>query len=55
VLARVANPDRFEFRRGTRADVLCWGILRPSGRLRHPVFVGWTGVAGSKARTNPTQ
>lgn len=22
------------------AEILCWGMLR-SGRLRHPVFVGW--------------
>jgi len=25
--------------RGARAAVLCWGIRRPSGRLRHPAFV----------------
>jgi bifunctional non-homologous end joining protein LigD len=40
-LVRVPDPDVFELRRGARADVLCWGILRPSGRLRHPVFVSW--------------
>jgi hypothetical protein len=44
-LVRVPDPDSFELRRGARADVLCWGILRPSGRLRHPVFVHWRGTA----------
>jgi hypothetical protein len=36
---------------------LRWGILRPSGRLRHPVFVRWAETAGSrKHRTNsPSQ
>jgi hypothetical protein len=40
-LVRVPDPERFELRRRRRAEILCWGILRPSGRLRHPVFVGW--------------
>jgi ATP-dependent DNA ligase len=40
-LVRIPDRDNFELRRGARADVLCWGILRPSGRLRHPVFVDW--------------
>jgi hypothetical protein len=40
-LVRVPDPESFELRRRTRADVLCWGILRPSGRLRHPVFLKW--------------
>jgi ATP-dependent DNA ligase len=40
-LVRIPDSDSFQLRRGARADVLCWGILRPSGRLRHPVFVRW--------------
>src|SRR5262249_27387354 len=40
-LVRVPDQKTFELRRGARARVLCWGILRPSGRSRHPVFVGW--------------
>ena len=48
-LVRVPDPDGFELRRGARAAVLCWSILRPSGRLRHPVFVGWSGGAGSRS------
>jgi bifunctional non-homologous end joining protein LigD len=40
-LVRIPDRDNFKLRRGARAHVLCWGILRPSGRLRHPVFVGW--------------
>lgn len=47
-LVRVPDPDCFEFRRGTRAHVLCWGLLRPSGRLRHPVFISWMDAAGSR-------
>ena len=43
-LVRVPDPDSFELRPGARAAVLCWGILRPSGRLRHPVFVSWMGA-----------
>ena len=43
-LVRVPDPDSFELRPGARAAVLCWGILRPSGRLRHPVFVRWMGA-----------
>jgi ATP-dependent DNA ligase len=56
-LVRVPDPDGFELRRGAHAEVLCWGILRPSGRLRHPVFVRWAETAGSrKHRTNsPSQ
>ena len=49
-LVRVPDPDGFELRLGVRAAVLCWGILRPSGRLRHPVFVGWVGTGGSRGR-----
>jgi bifunctional non-homologous end joining protein LigD len=45
-LVRVPDPDNFELRRGAGADVLCWGILRPSGRLRHPVFVHWRETRG---------
>jgi ATP-dependent DNA ligase len=48
-LVRVPAADAFELRRKARAQVLCWGIL-PSGRLRHPVFVGWTDVAESQKR-----
>jgi ATP-dependent DNA ligase len=44
-LVRVPDPESFELRHGARADVLCWGILRPSGRLRHPVFVRWRQAA----------
>jgi ATP dependent DNA ligase-like protein len=47
-LVRVPTSDAFELRRQARARVLCWGIL-PSGRLRHPVFVGWT-ETGSRRR-----
>jgi hypothetical protein len=48
-LVRVPTTDAFELRVQARAQVLCWGIL-PSGRLRHPVFVGWTDPAGSPKR-----
>lgn len=37
---RVGEPDSFVVHREAEADVRCWGIL-PSGRLRHPVLVGW--------------
>jgi ATP dependent DNA ligase domain len=49
-LVRVPDPEGFDLQRGARAAVLCWGILRPSGRLRHPVFVGWVGAGGSRGR-----
>jgi ATP-dependent DNA ligase len=39
-MVRVREPESFAVRRGGEADVLCWGIL-PSGRLRHPVLIGW--------------
>jgi hypothetical protein len=51
-LVRVPDSDNFELHRGARASVLCWGILRPSGRLRHPVFVGWRSTR-SRARSRP--
>jgi hypothetical protein len=47
-LVRIPDPEGFEVQRGARAAGLCWGILRPSGRLRHPVFVSWIGAAGSR-------
>jgi ATP dependent DNA ligase domain len=37
-LVRVPDPERWTPRRGA-AHVICWGIL-PSGRLRHPVWLG---------------
>src|SRR5262245_63623002 len=40
-LVRIPDRENFELRRGARADGLCWGILRPSGRLRHPLLVSW--------------
>jgi ATP-dependent DNA ligase len=49
-LVRVPDPDSFELHPGARAAVLCWGILRPSGSLRHPVFAGWVGTGGSRGR-----
>src|SRR5262249_51499823 len=39
-LVRVPHPDTFTVRQDALAHVLCWGVL-PSGRLRHPVFLGW--------------
>ena len=42
-LARVREPDIFQLKRGP-ASVLCWGVL-PSGRLRHPGFLGWGQIA----------
>jgi ATP-dependent DNA ligase len=49
-LVRVPDRGTFELRRGARAHVLCWGILRPSGRLRHPVFVRWAQTTGADRR-----
>jgi hypothetical protein len=46
---RVPTPDAFELRRDVWAKVLCWGVL-PIGRLRHPVFVGWTDATESRKR-----
>ena len=47
-IVRVREPKSFAMRRSAEADVLCWGIL-PSGRLRHPVLIGW-GDAAPEAR-----
>jgi ATP-dependent DNA ligase len=37
---RVPRGEPFELRPGTRAELLCWGVM-PSGLLRHPLFVRW--------------
>jgi hypothetical protein len=49
-LVRIPDSASFEVRPGARADVHCWGILRPSGRLRHPVFVRWRESASGSIR-----
>ena len=38
-LVRVTEPETWKLRRGA-AHVLCWSVM-PSGRLRHPMWVGW--------------
>jgi hypothetical protein len=53
-LVRVPDPEGFELHPGATAEVRCWGILRPSGRLRHPVFVGWIGAGSSAHPSRPT-
>ena len=48
-LVLVPDPDGWTPARCARRDaVLCWGLLRPSGRLRHSVIINWIGAAGSR-------
>jgi hypothetical protein len=36
------EPDGFTLHAGERAELVCWDVM-PSGMLRHPLFVRWSG------------
>ena len=38
---RIARQQPFELNVGTRASLVCWGVM-PSGMLRHPLFLSWS-------------
>ena len=40
-IVRMPDPEGFTLRRGERGELECWGFL-PNGRLRHPMWLGWT-------------
>jgi hypothetical protein len=41
---RVPDPGSFRLWPGERGTLECWGFL-PNGRLRHPMWLGWTAAS----------